>query len=159
MRFLTPTGNKRLNELIGFLCLTLAILLAAALFTYWPADPSFSVSASSANEAPPHNLIGPVGAYSADLMFQALGYSAFLLPLAVFWLGLKWFRSKQVESQKAMLFGYGLLLLSRAMLQVPNSQTAAPFYYEVASLRADANAEAVYRGVPEGQRDFGIVTY
>ena len=112
MRFLTPTGNKRLNELIGFLCLTLAILLAAALFTYWPADASFSVSASSANEAPPHNLIGPVGAYSADLMFQALGYSAFLLPLAVFWLGLKWFRSKQVESQKAMLFGYVLLLLS-----------------------------------------------
>jgi S-DNA-T family DNA segregation ATPase FtsK/SpoIIIE len=112
VRFLTPTGNKRLNELIGFLCLTLAILLAAALFTYWPADASFSVSASSANEAPPHNLIGPVGAYSADLMFQAMGYSAFLLPLAAFWLGLKWFRSKQVESQKAMLFGYVLLLLS-----------------------------------------------
>jgi S-DNA-T family DNA segregation ATPase FtsK/SpoIIIE len=112
VRFLTPTGNKRLNELVGFLCLTLALLMAAALFTYWPADASFSVSASTANEAPPRNLIGPVGAYSADLMFQALGYSAFLLPLAALWLGLKWFRSKQVESQKAMLFGYVLLLLS-----------------------------------------------
>jgi S-DNA-T family DNA segregation ATPase FtsK/SpoIIIE len=130
VRFLTPTGNKRLNELIGFLCLTLAILLAAALFTYWPADASFSVSASTANEAPPHNLIGPVGAYSADLMFQALGYSAFLLPLAAFWLGLKWFRSKQVESQKAMLFGYGLLLLSLppllALVPFPDVRGALP---------------------------------
>src|ERR1700719_3343555 len=104
--------------------------MAAALFTYWPADASFSVSASSANEAPPHNLIGPVGAYSADLMFQALGYSAFLLPLAVFWLGLKWFRSKQVESQKAMLFGYGLLLLSLppllALVPFPDVRGAIP---------------------------------
>ena len=130
MRFLTPTGNKRLNELIGFLCLTLALLIAAALFTYWPADASFSVSASTANEAPPHNLIGPVGAYSADLMFQGLGYSAFLLPLAFFWLGLKWFRSKQVESQKATLFGYGLLLLSLppllALVPFPDVRGAIP---------------------------------
>ena len=130
MRFLTPTGNKRLNELIGFLCLTLAVLIAAALFTYWPADASFSVSASRANDAPPHNLIGPVGAYSADLMFQALGYSAFLLPLAAFWLGLKWFRSRQVESQKAMFFGYALLLLSfpplLALVPFPDVRGAIP---------------------------------
>jgi S-DNA-T family DNA segregation ATPase FtsK/SpoIIIE len=142
VRFLTPTGNKRLNELIGFLCLTLAVLLAAALFTYWPADASFSVSASSANEAPPHNLIGPVGAYSADLMFQALGYSAFLLPLAALWLGLKWFRSKQVESQKAMLFGYGLLLLSLppllALVPFPDVRGALPAGGMLGTLLASA---------------------
>ena len=28
MRILTPTGNKRFNELIGFLCITLAVLMA-----------------------------------------------------------------------------------------------------------------------------------
>jgi len=28
VRFLTPTENKRLNELIGFLCMTLAVLVA-----------------------------------------------------------------------------------------------------------------------------------
>ncbi len=142
MRFLTPTGNKRLNELIGFLCLTLAVLMAAALFTYWPADASFSVSASTANEAPPHNLIGPVGAYSADSMFQALGYSAFLLPLAVFWLGLKWFRSKQVESQKAMLFGYALLLLSLppllALIPFPEVRGAIPAGGMLGTLLASA---------------------
>jgi DNA segregation ATPase FtsK/SpoIIIE, S-DNA-T family len=107
--FLTPTGNKRLNELVGFLCLTLALLLAAALFTYYPGDVSFSVSTSNAGQ--PHNLIGPVGAYTADAMFQLLGYPAFLVPMAILWLGIKWFRSRAVESQKATLFGYGLLLL------------------------------------------------
>ena len=109
MRFLTPTGNKRLNELIGFLCLTSAVLLASALFTYWPGDASFNVSASRDGQV--HNLIGPFGAYTADAMFQLLGYSAFLLPMAALWLGIKWFRSRAVESQKATLFGYGLLLL------------------------------------------------
>jgi S-DNA-T family DNA segregation ATPase FtsK/SpoIIIE len=141
VRLLTPTGNKRLNELIGFLCLTLALLIAAALFTYWPEDASFSVSAT-ANEAPPHNVIGPVGAYSADLMFQGLGYSAFLLPLALFWLGLKWFRSKLVESQKATLFGYGLLLLSLppllALVPFPDVRGAIPAGGMLGTLLASA---------------------
>src|SRR4029077_10181610 len=47
-----------------------------------------------------------------------------------FWLGLKWFRSKQVESQKAMLFGYGLLLLSLppllALVPFPDVRGALP---------------------------------
>ena len=109
MRFLTPTGNKRLNELIGFLCLTAALLIAGALLTYWPDDASFDVAGPRNGEV--HNLIGPFGAYASDAMFQLLGYSAFLIPMAVLWLGIKWFRSRAVESQKATLFGYGLLLL------------------------------------------------
>jgi DNA segregation ATPase FtsK/SpoIIIE, S-DNA-T family len=130
VRFLTPTGNKRLNELIGFLCLTLAVLIAAALFTYWPADASFNVAANDGNSGQPHNVIGPVGAYAADLMFQVLGYPAFLLPMAIFWLGIKWFRSRAVESQKATLFGYCLLLLSLpsllALIPFPEVRGAIP---------------------------------
>jgi hypothetical protein len=33
VRLLTPTENKRLNELIGFLCITLALLIALALLS------------------------------------------------------------------------------------------------------------------------------
>ena len=109
MRFLTPTGNKRLNELIGFLCLTVAVLIAASLFTYWPGDESLNVS--PANAAQTRNLIGPTGAYTADALFQLLGYSAFLLPMAMLWLGIKWFRSRAINSPYATLVGYGLLLL------------------------------------------------
>ena len=44
MRFLTPTQNKRLNELVGFLCISLAVLIALALISYSPRDASFNVS-------------------------------------------------------------------------------------------------------------------
>ena len=128
MRFLTPTGNKRLNELIGFLCFTVALLLSAALFTYWPGDASFNVSASRDGQV--HNLIGPFGAYTADAMFQLLGYSAFLVPMAALWLGIKWFRSRAMESQKATLFGYSLLLLFLpallALIHFPEVRGAIP---------------------------------
>jgi S-DNA-T family DNA segregation ATPase FtsK/SpoIIIE len=44
VRVLTPTENKRLNELIGFVGLSVAILLALSLLSYSPQDASFNVS-------------------------------------------------------------------------------------------------------------------
>jgi len=87
VRFLTPTENRRLNELIGFLCVTLAILMALALISYSPRDAAFNVSAPTLEGGPALNWIGPVGAYSADILFQLLGFAAFLLPAAILVLG------------------------------------------------------------------------
>jgi S-DNA-T family DNA segregation ATPase FtsK/SpoIIIE len=112
VRFLTPTENKRLNELIGFLCMMFGLLIAAALFTYNPADASFNVAARPVDGQTTHNFIGPVGAYGSDLLFQGFGYAAFLLPIALLALGWKWFRSRAVESPAATLIGYGLLVVS-----------------------------------------------
>jgi S-DNA-T family DNA segregation ATPase FtsK/SpoIIIE len=123
VRFLTPTENKRLNELVGFLCIMLGLLVAAALFTYNPNDASFNVAARPPGGQPAHNLIGPAGAYGSDLLFQGLGYGAFLLPMAMLALGWKWFRSRAVESQVATLIGYGLLLIS-----VPSLLTLIHFW-------------------------------
>jgi S-DNA-T family DNA segregation ATPase FtsK/SpoIIIE len=110
VRFLTPTENKRLNELIGFLCIITAFLISGALLSYSPKDPSFNVAASP--NVPIQNWIGPVGSYGADGIFQILGYGGFLLPMALLALGFKWFRSRAVESQVATLIGYGLLVIS-----------------------------------------------
>ena len=112
MRILTPTGNKRLNELVGFLCLTVALLMALALLTYNPKDAAFNVSAPPPDGGAAKNWIGPVGAYGADLFFQIFGFAAFLLPAAILVLGWRWFRSRAIDSQVATLAGYGLLLLS-----------------------------------------------
>ncbi len=112
MRVLTPTDNRRLNELIGFLGITIAVLVALSLLSYSPRDISLNVSAPSLDSQPARNWIGPVGAHGADLLFQGLGYAAFLLPLGIFMLGLRWFRSRTVESRIASLLGYFLLLLS-----------------------------------------------
>jgi S-DNA-T family DNA segregation ATPase FtsK/SpoIIIE len=112
VRLLTPTGNKRLNELIGFLCITLAILIALALLSYSPKDAAFNVSAPVPDGSPARNWIGPAGAYGADLLFQIFGFAAFLLPAASLVLGWRWFRSRAIGSQVATVAGFGLLLLS-----------------------------------------------
>jgi DNA segregation ATPase FtsK/SpoIIIE, S-DNA-T family len=110
LRLLTPTGNKRFNELIGFLCITMAILIALALLSYSPKDAAFNVSAPE--NALTQNWIGPVGAYGSDALFQVFGFAAFLLPAAILVLGWRWFRSHAIESQVATVVGFGLLLLS-----------------------------------------------
>ncbi len=112
MRVLTPTENKRLNELIGFLCITLAVLMGLALISYSPRDTAFNVSGAAAEDHPARNWIGPVGAYTADLLFQIFGFAAFLLPVAIGMLGWRWIRSRAVDSQWATITGYVLLLLS-----------------------------------------------
>jgi len=112
VRFLTPTGNKRLNELVGFLCITLAVLIALALLSYSPKDAAFNVSASAPDGGPARNWIGPAGAYGADLLFQIFGFAAFLLPAAILVLGWRWFRSRTMDSQVATIIGFVLLLLA-----------------------------------------------
>ena len=111
MRVLTPTENHRFNELIGFLGVTIAILMALALLSYSPHDPSFNVSAESPDLHEARNWIGPVGAYGADLLFQGFGYAVFLLPVGIFVLGVRWFRSETVNSPVIKVAGYLMLVL------------------------------------------------
>ncbi len=131
MRFLTPTDNKRLNELIGFLCIVFAILVALALISYSPHDTSLNVSsAPGENGVMTRNWIGPVGAYCADLIFQVFGFAAFLLPVAISVLGWRWFRSRTIDSQTATVVGYVLMLLSLPALlclwNLPGIRGAVP---------------------------------
>ena len=130
MRVLTPTENHRLNELIGFVGMTIAILMALALISYSPHDPSFNVSAESSGLHSARNWIGPVGAYGADLLFQGFGYAAFLLPMGMFIMGSRWFRSELLESPAIKIVGYSLLVLMLpAMLtlwHVPEVRGAIP---------------------------------
>jgi DNA segregation ATPase FtsK/SpoIIIE, S-DNA-T family len=128
VRLLTPTENKRLNELIGFVCVMGAVLLALSLLSYNPHDPAFNVSAASMGNV--RNWIGPVGSYTADLTFQVFGFAAFLLPVALGILGYRWLRSQAINSQWATLAGYALLLLSLpsllSLIRVPDVRGAIP---------------------------------
>ena len=130
MRVLTPTENNRLNELIGFVGITIAILVALALISYSPHDPSFNVSGESTALHSARNWIGPVGAYGGDLLFQGFGYAAFLLPVGMFIMGMRWFRSELLESPVIKIVGSSLLVLMLpAMLtlwHVPEVRGAIP---------------------------------
>jgi S-DNA-T family DNA segregation ATPase FtsK/SpoIIIE len=130
VRVLTPTENHRLNELIGFLGVMIAVLVALALISYSPHDPSFNVSAESSEVHAARNWIGPAGAYAADLLFQGFGYAALLLPAAIGIIGWRWFRSENVESQLVKIVGYSLLVLMVPALltlwHVPEVRGAIP---------------------------------
>jgi len=106
----TPTKNRRLNELVGFLLFVSAILLFLALASYSPLDPSLNTAAPGADLRPPHNWIGVVGSTGADLLFQIAGISAFLLPVFLVLLSMRWFFSRKVEYPGAKAIGAIFLL-------------------------------------------------
>ena len=151
MRLLTPTENKRLNELIGFLCITVALLIALALLSYSPKDAAFNVSAAPPDGSPARNWIGPAGAYGADLLFQIFGFAAFLLPAAILVLGWRWFRSRPIDSQVATPIGFALLLLSLPALIsllsfVPSIRGAIPAGGFVGALVSNGLLASLNRG-------------
>lgn len=116
MRLLNPTDNRRLNELAGFVGMVVAALLTLSLVSYHSADVSLDVAAPVAFSHPAHNWIGMFGAYTADMLYQLLGFSALLLPVGLAMLSLRWFRSKEVASPAAKVIGYAMLLGSTAAL-------------------------------------------
>src|SRR5579872_5773137 len=100
-----PTGNRRLNELIGFLMCVYALLLFLALVSYSPLDPSWNSASVLTGAHAARNWIGVVGAYTADAVLQFFGLGAFLLVIFPTMLGVRWFRSIKVQSPMAKTLG------------------------------------------------------
>ncbi len=116
-RVFTPTKNRRLNELAGFLLFVSAVLLFLALVSYSPTDPSLNTAASntagsgSQGSQSANNWIGLFGAMVSDLLLQSIGICVFLLPAAVTLLGIRWFKSRDVSSPGAKALGASILLV------------------------------------------------
>lgn len=99
---------------IGF---SMVILLS--LISYDPLDPSFFTHTNSQSI---NNLIGILGAYFSDFLFQFLGISSFLIPLALFLVGLDLIKGR-VESYTIKFAGFSLFLLSfSSLIQFINSE-------------------------------------
>ena len=118
-RIFAPTNNRRLNELIGFLLCISALLLFLALASYSPLDPSLNSASVLTGSRAARNWIGMAGALVSDLLLQACGIGAFLLPLFAAVLGMRWFRSRKVPSPGAkFLGGIWLLMFVPALLSL-----------------------------------------
>ncbi|HXY02926.1 MAG TPA: DNA translocase FtsK 4TM domain-containing protein, partial [Terriglobales bacterium] len=65
---LTPTSNRRLNELIGFVLCVSALLLFLALASYSPLDPSLNSASVLTPAHGARNWVGVVGAFVSDLV-------------------------------------------------------------------------------------------
>jgi S-DNA-T family DNA segregation ATPase FtsK/SpoIIIE len=107
MKLLSPTQHRRLNEVVGFLVLSLGLVMLLSLVSYHTQDPSWDTAA----EAQPLNLIGYPGAYASDLFFQAFGATAFLFPLLLFLLAWKWIHSEALEGGIAKIVGAAILTM------------------------------------------------
>ena len=108
MKLLSPTPQKRINELIGLLLLSLGLVLLLSLASYHVQDPSLNTAAATR----PHNLIGYPGAWFSDLLLQGFGIGAFVFPLLLFGLAWKWVRSDEIEAGAIKISGTVMLLLS-----------------------------------------------
>ena len=109
MRLFTPTQSKRLNEAMGFLFLAAGILVLLSFASFHPSDPSWNTVTGTGQT---DNLIGPIGAFFADLFLQGFGLAAFAFPVLMFALGWKWIRSEPLPAPAVKLIGSALIVAS-----------------------------------------------
>jgi DNA segregation ATPase FtsK/SpoIIIE, S-DNA-T family len=110
-RIFEPTKTRRLNELVGFLLCVSALLLFLALISYSPLDPSLNSASVLTGSRAARNWVGIVGAYVSDILLQAFGLGAFLLPVFPGMLGIRWFRSRKIQAPVAKSLGAIWLLM------------------------------------------------
>jgi S-DNA-T family DNA segregation ATPase FtsK/SpoIIIE len=91
---LTPTRSRPLNIFLGLVLLLVSLLVLLSLATWHPSDPSWNTASGAAGPHAASNWIGLFGATLSDLLLQALGITAFLLPLWLGGLGWTWMRSR-----------------------------------------------------------------
>jgi S-DNA-T family DNA segregation ATPase FtsK/SpoIIIE len=110
--------TRRVCEVLGVVCFTLALVWLVALASYSASDPV--VFFSTPSKADPANFAGRVGAFLSELSFQVFGYSAYLVPPILVVIGWHyfWVRALRAPLTKAigaaMLFGSASALLSIA---------------------------------------------
>src|SRR5262245_8222527 len=113
----TAFVRRRFAESIGLALILVAIVLALALLSYQPSDPSWS----SATDIRPRNLLGAPGAVIADLLVQTLGLGAGVLVLAIGAWG--W---RLIRVQRLPLWTWRLALLPVAVLCASLALAFAP---------------------------------
>jgi S-DNA-T family DNA segregation ATPase FtsK/SpoIIIE len=81
-------------------------MVLLCLISYNPGDPSFNVFSLKL----PANMIGKVGAYVSDFLFQLFGYSAFLLLVPPFILSWKLIFGREIHTPYLRTLGFFLLI-------------------------------------------------
>ena len=82
--------ERLLREVALWGAASISLILLVALFSYAPEDPGWSSSGGGSVQ----NLIGPTGAWLADVLLSLAGYVAYVLPVMVFLMGLVLYRGR-----------------------------------------------------------------
>src|SRR5688572_9775652 len=85
----------------------LALLWMVALASYSTADPVWFFNAGA--DSDPANFAGRVGAFMAELSYQLLGYSSYLIPIVMVVAGWHYFWCKSMDARYTKAVGAALL--------------------------------------------------
>jgi len=99
--------SRRVNEFFGVALFALALVWLIALTTYDQADAVWFFN--TGGQTPPVNFVGRVGAFLAELSYQVLGFSAYLIPGVLVVLGWHYFWCRLIDAAYTKVVG--LLLL------------------------------------------------
>ncbi len=103
---------SRFSEIAAVALVAAAVLVFLCLVTYSPNDWSFNTVSSQKTQ----NWIGVAGAVASDLLFQTVGFAAYLLPALLGIAAWRLFRLDRSKISKRRAFGYLALLVSVASL-------------------------------------------
>jgi DNA segregation ATPase FtsK/SpoIIIE, S-DNA-T family len=108
--------KHKTREMSGVLFVGLSLALFLALFSHQPFDPSLNVATGQSGS---RNLIGPIGAWTSDLLLQVLGLTAFLVPIPLIIIGTKKLLGRPMDFVLIKTVGYlGLLISSAGLLML-----------------------------------------
>ena len=100
------TLSRRASEFLGVVLFATALFWLIALATYDAADPVWFFN--TGGHEPPANFAGRVGAFLAEVSFQVVGFTAYLLPVVLVTLGWHSFWCRRVEAAYTKLIGLAL---------------------------------------------------
>ena len=92
----TSTLSRRTSEFAGVALFGASLIWLIALVTYEPTDPVWFFTVGTGHT--PSNFVGLVGAFVAEVSFQLLGYTSFLVPAILGVLGWNYFWCRTVDA-------------------------------------------------------------
>ncbi len=104
----TSTLSRRTSEFAGVALFGASLIWLVALVTYDPGDPVWFFTAGTSHT--PANFVGLVGAFVAEVSYQLLGYTSFLVPAILGVLGWNFFWCRQVDAGYTKSIGAGLFV-------------------------------------------------
>ena len=99
--------SRRVSEFLGVALFAIALLWLISLASYNASDPVWFFNTGS--ELAPSNFAGRIGAFTGELSYQMLGYSAYLIPLVLVVIGWHYFWCRTLDAAYTKLAGATLL--------------------------------------------------
>ena len=100
--------SRRVSEFLGVVLFATALFWMIALATYDPADPVWFFN--TGGQEPPANFAGRVGAFLAELSYQVIGFTAYLLPVVLVTLGWHSFWCRRIDALYTKVTGMALTI-------------------------------------------------